>query len=735
VSSPVRVLLVDGDRANARHLSSMLEEHRSPSFSVTVAATMGEAARHLAAASAGSGAARSAVPAAPAALGERGSASSAGGAAAPALVLFNLTTCDVAGLAGLALLQAEAGDVPIIVLAPAVEENLALKAVQQGAADYLMVEQIYDTLLVRAIRHVVERHDVAQQHIASEQALRASERRYRSLFEQSRDAIVITDDKYVITEANNAAVDLLGYQRRDLEGISLTSLFSDPADGWLMEERLYNVGWTGDMEVRLERRRGSPVWCLFSGARRLDDHGSVGGYQGIIHDITDRKLAEERLLHNAFHDSLTELPNRALFIDRTAMALARWRRDPLHRCAVLFLDLNRFKVVNDSLGHTTGDALLALIARLLSSCMRAEDTVARLGGDEFAILVHDAARDEDAIRAAQRIHEVLAEPLEVDGHRIFTSASIGIAFPATAEDGPQDLLRNADLAMYRAKSAGPGRHALYVPSMHRYVVDLLQLETDLRLALGRSEFILHYQPIIALPHNRVVGFEALIRWQHPQRGLLLPQDFIALAEETGVIVPVGWWGLRQACSYAAGLLRQLPEPHFIAVNLTARQLVLPGLADGVAAILEETGLPPQLLVLEITESALVNHAAVAADSLAHLRRIGVRVCIDEFGTEYSSLSHLHTFEVDALKIDRSFVSRLGPDGERSDLIRTIIAIANRLGVSTVAGGVETPAQFAQLQLLKPTSVQGYLFSMPVDSAAASALAERDWTRLAVSESS
>jgi diguanylate cyclase (GGDEF)-like protein/PAS domain S-box-containing protein len=726
VSSPVNVLLVDGDATNAQHLSSMLQERRSPAFSVTVAATVGEAAVHLATTPA------SRVTGAPSSRVGTVPASRVTGA--PVVVLFNLTTCDVAGLPGLALLQADAGDVPIIVLASSAEESLALKAVQQGAADYLMVEQIYDTVLVRSIRHVVERHEVAMQRRATEQALRASERRYRSLFEQSRDAILITDDRYIITEANNAAVDKLGYGRRELEGRALASLFSDPSDGLRMEERLHAVGWTGDVEVSLRRADGTLVWCLFSGARRLDDHGTVGGYQGIIHDITDRKLAEERLLHNAFHDPLTDLPNRALFIDRTGMALARWRRDPQHRCAVLFLDLNRFKVVNDSLGHATGDALLTLIARMLSSCMRAEDTVARLGGDEFAILLHDAARDEDAVRAAERIHEVLAEPLEVDGHRIFTSASIGIAFPTDSDDKPQDLLRNADLAMYRAKSAGPARHEVYVPAMHTRVADLLELETDLRLALARSEFVLHYQPIIALPDNRVVGFEALIRWLHPQRGMLQPHDFIALAEETGVIVPIGWWGLRQACAYAAGLLRQVSEPHFVAVNLTSRQLVLPGLVDGITAALEETGLPPQLLVLEITESSLVNNAAVAADSLARLRQIGVRICIDEFGTEYASLAHLHTLQVDALKIDRSFVSRLGPDGERSDLIRTIIAIANRLGVTTVAGGVETHEQFAQLQLLKPTSVQGFLFSVPVDSTAAAALAEKDWIPLAASES-
>jgi diguanylate cyclase (GGDEF)-like protein/PAS domain S-box-containing protein len=691
--SPVRVLLIDGDTSNALRLGGMLKAQRVPSFHLSTAGTLDSAAALL-----------SADPA--------------------DVLLFNLTTCDVVALPGLALLQSLAGARPILVLAPESDEGLALKAVQQGASDYLLVEQLYDTLLVRSIRHVLEQHRAAEQRRQAEHALRVSERRYRSLFEQSRDAIFITDASYRIIEANNAAVDLLGFPRNELQGRPLDRLFAESAEGLRLEQQLYSVGWTGDVEARLQHASGTPIWCLFSAARRLDDNGAVHGYQAILHDITDRKQAEERLLHNAFHDPLTGLPNRALFIDRTSVALARWRREPSERCAVIFLDLDRFKVVNDSLGHAAGDAVLCHVAGLLTSSIRAEDTVARLGGDEFAVLLHGAANEEDAKRAAERIHASLAEPFEVAGQRVFTSASIGIALPVSHDEEPHDLLRNADLAMYRAKSDGPSRHAIYTPVMHSHAVDLMALETDLRLAVARSEFVLHFQPILALPDSRVVGFEALIRWAHPRRGLLLPRDFISVAEDTGLIVPMGWWALREACRHAASLIPLVAQPPFVAVNLSARQLVLPTLVDGVSTILAETGLPAELLSLEITENSLISNASVAADSLARLRDAGVRICIDDFGTGYSSLSYIHTFKVDSLKIDRSFIGCLEPHGKPAELVQTIISLASRLGMSTVAEGVETYEQLAQLQLLKPTSVQGFLFSRAIDSPAATALATR-----------
>ena len=511
----------------------------------------------------------------------------------------------------------------------------------------------------------------------------------------------------------------------ELYGRQLDVLFADPDDWKKLEVELQSRGYAREMEVRMRRRDGVELWCLLSAAKRVDDEVEVRGYQGIIHDITDRKQAEERLRYNALHDPLTGLPNRALFVDRLATALARWRREPEQRCAVLFMDLDRFKVVNDSLGHAVGDALLMRVAGALASCVRSHETVARLGGDEFAILL-EVEQKEDAVRAAQRIQRRLASAFKLQGQNMFTSASIGIALPETTQQQPDDILRNADIAMYRAKKSGPARTEVFAPSMHASAIHLLELETDLRTAVSRSELTLFYQPIVSLPDQDIIGLEALIRWRHPRRGLLQPHDFIPIAEETGMIVSIGWWVLREACRQGRALLDSSPPGRcpYIAVNLSSRQLALPDLADGVFRILEEARMPGSLLSLEITESSLVPNADVAAVSLSRLRAAGVRICIDDFGTGYSSLAYLHSLPVDGLKIDRSFISLLGSSSDRSELVQTIITLAGRLGISTVAEGVETAAQLHHLENLGPASGQGFLFSRPVEASAVAPLLAR-----------
>jgi diguanylate cyclase (GGDEF)-like protein/PAS domain S-box-containing protein len=544
-----------------------------------------------------------------------------------------------------------------------------------------------------------------------------------ALFEQSLDAIIITDAELRIIEANPATTSLLGYEPAQLYAMRLRDLLAGPVDGHSLETLLAQAGGTPEAEVRLLRRNGDVVCCLLSAAARSDERGQVWGYQGILHDITDRKRAEEQLLHDAFHDSLTGLPNRALFVDRLDAALARWRRQPMHRLAVLFVDLDRFKVVNDSLGHSVGDAFLRRIATALLDAVREADTVARLGGDEFAILIEGVNGPPDAIASVQRVQSQLAVCFEIEDHRLFTSACIGIALPLSPLETADDVLRNADIAMYEAKRRGPAQHEVYTGSMHVSAVDLHQLETDLRLAVTTGEFVMHYQPIVDIGERRIVGYEALVRWQHPQRGLLLPHHFIGLAEETGLIVPLGAATLRQACVHAAALAGAANGyAPYMAVNISGRHLVLPHFVDDVLTALRDANLPPQLLALEITESSLILNATAAEEGLQRLRGLGVRVCIDDFGTGYSSLSYLHELPIDGLKVDRSFITQLEAGSDRMQVVQAIADMGRRLGVSVVAEGVETTAQLRQVEGLGLTTAQGFLFARPQAAGDAGGLA-------------
>jgi diguanylate cyclase (GGDEF)-like protein len=397
--------------------------------------------------------------------------------------------------------------------------------------------------------------------------------------------------------------------------------------------------------------------------------------------------------------------------------------------AVLFLDVDRFKVVNDSLGHQIGDQLLIAMARRLEGCLRPGDMVARLGGDEFAIIVDHIKHVSDATQAAERIQEELGAPFTLSGHEVFAAASIGIALNLTPGELPEDILRNADTAMYRAKDRGRACYELFEKGMHARAVALMQLETDLRRALSRDEFRLHYQPIISLETWRISGFEALLRWQHPEHGIISPLTFIPLAEETGMIIPIGQWVLREACRQARIWQDQFPSdpPLSISVNLSGKQFLQVDLIERIEEILIETGLQASSLEIEITESAIIENIDSATLMLRQLKALGIRLSLDDFGTGYSSLSYLHRFPIDTIKIDRSFVSRMNSP-KNSEIVRTIVTLAGNLGLSVIAEGVETREQILHLTGLNCDLVQGYLLSKPIDGEAMRDLIEEIYER-------
>lgn len=433
-------------------------------------------------------------------------------------------------------------------------------------------------------------------------------------------------------------------------------------------------------------------------------------------EIQERKRIENRLTYDALHDHLTGLPNRALFLDRLAHAGRQKKRHPQFGYAVLFLDLDSFKLVNDSLGHIAGDHLLAYMAQALQDCIRTTDTVARLGGDEFVILLEDIQED-DAIRTAERLQEALSRPVQIDGNRVFVSVSIGIVQNIDGYDAPEEVLRDADLAMYHAKARGKARYEIFQTSMRASVITRLALENDLRRAIDQNEFTLHYQPILSLPAQRLVAFEALVRWNHPERGMVLPVEFISVAEETGLILPLGRWILHEACHQARCWIARYPQLADIkvSVNISGKQLKQSDFIETVREVLVETGLPAANLALEVTESVCIDSLDAVADTLKALESLGVETQIDDFGTGYSSLSYLQRLPVKSIKIDRCFIQSIQKDhSEAPDLVRAIFSMINGLGIQSVAEGIESELQLSELSRLNCSYVQGFYLAVPMD---------------------
>jgi diguanylate cyclase (GGDEF)-like protein/PAS domain S-box-containing protein len=630
---------------------------------------------------------------------------------------------------GLDLLRETAGDVrraPMILLTGQGDDEVDAEAMRAGAADYLIKGRIDSALLARSIRYAVGR-------AGSLRALRESEERYQRLVELSPDAIFVHVDGRIVF-ANSAAARLLGAESAaQLVGRPVMSLVHRDYQENVnrrIGELTHGANETPFIEQKLVRLDGSGVDAEV-GAVTLTYQGRRG-VQVVARDVSGRKQVEERLFHNAFHDGLTGLPNRALFMDRLRLAVGRAARSKDYLFAVLFLDLDRFKNVNDSLGHTIGDQLLIAIARRLEKCLRHIDTVARFGGDEFAVLVDGVEDEGDAVRVAERLHREVSTPINIGGLEVFTSASVGIALSSTGYEQPEDVLRDADTAMYRAKAAGKARHEIFDKAMHERAVALLQLETDLRRAVERGEFVVHYQPIVSLSDDRVRGFEALVRWCHPERGLVAPSEFISVAEETGLIIPLGLWVLREACAQMARWQASYSSTSSLSlsVNISGNQFMQPDLVEQIKRVLDETGFDPRRLQLEITESSVIRNTETVTAMLVQLRSLGIRLSMDDFGTGYSSLSYLHRFPIHTLKIDRSFVSGCGA-GDDGEIVRTIIMLARNMGMDVVAEGVETREQLASLRDLRCEYGQGFLFSHPLDADTVARLLE---SGVAVSDS-
>jgi diguanylate cyclase len=559
--------------------------------------------------------------------------------------------------------------------------------------------------------------------IARSQVLRESEERYQNLYDFAPDAYCTIAADGTVISVNQYGAEFLGYRKEELINSSAWNLIYEADREWFQQliDRIFSEKLViTEAELRKVRKDGSALWVRERSQLLIDETGAATELRMICRDITERKQIEEQLRQNALHDALTGLPNRVLFMDRLGQAVEQAKRHEDYLFAVLFLDLDRFKVINDSLGHLLGDQLLSGIAGRLKACLRPTDTVARLGGDEFTILLADIEDISDALRVADRVKEELRLPFALEGQEVFTSASIGIALNATGYNQPEDVLRDADMAMYRAKSQGTS-YEIFNPDMHDRAVALLQLETDLRNALERQEFRLQYQPIVSLSTGTIIGFEALLRWQHPQHGLQNPDEFIAAAEETGLLMHIYQWILRTSCFQLRNWQLKLPEtpPLMISVNLSSKQFTQTNLSDQINQILQETGLNASSLRLEITEGAIMDGAESAAITLWKIRELGVQLSIDNFGTGYSSLGRLYRLPINGLKVDRSFVSQMGSEG--SDIVETIVTLAHKLGVDVTAAGVETAEQLTKLRALQCDYGQGYFFSQPLDGEAAEAL--------------
>lgn len=595
------------------------------------------------------------------------------------------------------------------------------EAMLTSLADFAAIAIENANLYEQSRREVSER-------IKAEAALRESDERYALVVKGTNDGIwdwnLSTQEVYYSPRWKA----ILGYTDEEI-GNSPKEWLSrvHPGDRKHLEAAISTYLQSNEPhfehEHRILHKNGTYCWVLTRGFAVRDARRMPIRMAGSQSDITDRKLAEGRLIHNAFHDTLTSLPNRALLLDRLKRAIMRRKRSETKSFGILYLDLDHFKNINDSLGHTTGDRLLVIVAEILKANVRAMDTVARFGGDEFILLLEEITSMDDAYDVAQRILKGLSTPKVIDGHEIYLTASIGIISSDTEYSDPEQLLRDADIAMYSAKSRGRARYELFHLEMRNSFLEQLSLEYDLRHAIRNNELHLLYQPIISLENNTLFGFEALVRWKHPINGFLSPKDFLSMAENTGLVLTIDHWALQTAASQFSEWLKLFPIdlPLSVNVNLSARYLRHRNLVEEVNQVLLETGLNGRQLKLEVTESAIMENNKHIMSTLESLHAMGVDIHIDDFGTGYSSLAYLHQFQVQALKIDRSFVSNSEDGDHKPELIRTMLHLASDLGLKAIAEGIENRDQLQQLKNAGCKLGQGFLFSKPLDVKAVNSL--------------
>jgi diguanylate cyclase (GGDEF)-like protein/PAS domain S-box-containing protein len=564
------------------------------------------------------------------------------------------------------------------------------------------------------------------------------ERLFRSVFDHAAGMALVAPNGQWLT-VNRSLCATLGYSDEELLQKSFQDIaHPDDSSATLVqiEKILGGRILSHQTEQRFTHKLGHVVWMLLNISLVHDSKGNPSHLVFQFQDITDRKMEEERLVHSVFHDGLTGLPNRALFMDRLRLSTQRARRRKDQVFAVLFLDLDCFKAINDSMGHIMGDQLLIEVSRRLKCCLRTTDTIARLGGDEFTILLEDLSDERESLRIVERLQKELARPFKLGARDIAVTASIGITLSDPTYERAEEILRDADVAMYSAKSSGKACYQLFDRERGAPQLDVVNLGSDLERAVEREELLLNYQPIVSLETGKLCAFEALVRWHHPQRGPISPNDFIPLAEETGSILTIGTWVLREACLQMKRWQEKFPFHRSLAVtvNLSSKQFMQVDLIDRVIDILQETRLDPHSLRLEITESAVMENIGTATVLLQQLRALGIELSVDDFGTGYSSLSYLHRLPINSIKIDKSFVRGMVEKRDHAEIVKTILTLAKSLGIRVVAEGVETLEQLIELRHLQCDAGQGFLFSKPTDVETAETLLafKNQWQKIIAS---